>query len=412
MARNRGGGGGGEGRENRENRDDGIGGEKHSGLLRLAQILTFLVVFAAGVVIGLTTSSHINRHFILQRDQYSTLANPISHNCTITLTQPPPPPPQPQPPCFDSINIQTFLHPTNLTHTLSDDALFWRASLVPNKHDYPYKRIPKVAFMFLTRGPLPMLPLWERFFHGHHNLFNIYVHAPPGYILNVSDSSPFYRRHIPSQVVSWGTVTLAGAERRLLANALLDFSNERFVLLSESCIPVYDFSTVYRYLTDSTHSFVESYDDPSRYGRGRYSRNMLPYIKLKHWRKGSQWFELNRALAVDIVSDTQYFTLFRKYCKPACYPDEHYIPTFLNMFHGSLNSNRTVTWVDWSMLGPHPATYGGDNITVGFLQAIRNNGTLCRYNSDMTSVCYLFARKFDQSALEPLLNLSSEVMNF
>lgn len=214
------------------------------------------------------------------------------------------------------------------------------------------------------------------------------------------------------QAVSWGTVTLADAERRLLANALLDFSNERFVLLSESCIPVYNFPTVYKYLTNSAHSFVESYDDPSRYGRGRYSRSMLPDIQLKHWRKGSQWFELKRALAVYIVSDTRYYSLFRKYCKPACYPDEHYIPTFLNMFHASLNSNRTVTWVDWSMLGPHPATYGRDNITVGFIQAIRNNGSLCGYNSDTTSLCYLFARKFDPTALEPLLNLSSEVMNF
>lgn len=197
-----------------------------------------------------------------------------------------------------------------------------------------------------------------------------------------------------------------------MANALLDFSNERFVLLSESCIPVYNFPTVYRYLTDSAHSFVESYDDPSRYGRGRYNRNMLPDIQLKHWRKGSQWFELHRALAVYMVSDTQYYSLFRRYCKPACYPDEHYLPTFLNMFHGSLNSNRTVTWVDWSMLGPHPATYGRANITVGFIQSIRNHGSLCRYNSEMTSICYLFARKFDQSALEPLLNLSREVMNF
>ncbi|KHN39690.1 hypothetical protein glysoja_020768 [Glycine soja] len=266
--------------------------------------------------------------------------------------------------------------------------------------------------MFLTRGPLPMLPLWERFFHGHSSLFNIYIHSPPRFLLNVSHSSPFYLRHIPSQDVSWGTVTLADAERRLLANALLDFSNERFVLLSESCIPVYNFPTVYRYLTNSSLSFVESYDEPTRYGRGRYSRNMLPHIQLRHWRKGSQWFELNRALAVYIVSDTNYYSLFRKYCKPACYPDEHYIPTFLNMFHGSLNSNRTVTWVDWSMLGPHPATYGRANITAGFIQSIRNNGSLCRYNSEITSICYLFARKFDPSALEPLLNLSSEVMNF
>lgn len=82
------------------------------------------------------------------------------------------------------------------------------------------------------------------------------------------------------------------------------------------------------------------------------------------------------------------------------------------MFYGTLNSNRTVTWVDWSMGGPHPATYGRENITVAFIQAIRNNGTLCRYNSEMTSVCFLFARKFDPTALEPLLNISSTVMHF
>ncbi|XP_004503748.1 glycosyltransferase BC10 isoform X1 [Cicer arietinum] len=420
MARMRGGGGGG-------GVEEGGGGdkersEKHDGLVRLVQIVTLLVVFAGGVVIGLTTTSHIhyfnknNLHFIYDDDIAHHINNNNNNsNCSILQTVPIPPPPPPPPPPHvqeEQDMLDSFLHPSNITHTLPDDQLFWRASLVPNQRHYPFTRTPKLAFMFLTRGPLPLLPLWERFFQGHSHLFNIYIHAPPGYILNVSDSSPFYQRNIPSQAVSWGTVTLADAERRLLANALLDFSNERFVLLSESCIPVYNFPTVYKYLTNSAHSFVESYDDPSRYGRGRYSRSMLPDIQLKHWRKGSQWFELKRALAVYIVSDTRYYSLFRKYCKPACYPDEHYIPTFLNMFHASLNSNRTVTWVDWSMLGPHPATYGRDNITVGFIQAIRNNGSLCGYNSDTTSLCYLFARKFDPTALEPLLNLSSEVMNF
>jgi hypothetical protein len=72
------------------------------------------------------------------------------------------------------------------------------------------------------------------------------------------------------------------------------------------------------------------------------------------------------------------------------------------MFHGSQNSNRTTTWVDWSKGGPHPATYEKANITKDLIQTIRNNGTLCRYNSEMTSVCYLFARKFAPS--EPDLN--------
>lgn len=216
----------------------------------------------------------------------------------------------------------------------------------------------------------------------------------------------------PPQDVEWGSVSLVDAEKRLLANALLDFSNERFILLSESCIPIYNFPTVYKYLIHSELSFVDSYDEPTRYGRGRYNRKMLPDIHLHQWRKGSQWFEAQRDLAVYIVSDTKYYSIFKKYCRPACYPDEHYIPTFLNIFHSSLNSKRTVTWVDWSQGGPHPATYEGVNITETLIQAIRNNGSQCSYNSEMTSVCYLFARKFARSALAPLLNLTLTVMEF
>lgn len=214
------------------------------------------------------------------------------------------------------------------------------------------------------------------------------------------------------QKVAWGSPLLTDAEKRLLANALLDFSNERFVLLSESCVPVYNFSTVYSYLINSAYSFVDSYDEPTRYGRGRYSRKMLPDIKLHHWRKGSQWFEVNRKIAIYIISDSKYYSLFKKFCRPACYPDEHYIPTLLNMFHGSVNANRSVTWVDWSIGGPHPATYGADNITEGFLQSIRKNDTDCLYNEEPTSLCFLFARKFAPSALAPLMNLSSTVMGF
>lgn len=214
------------------------------------------------------------------------------------------------------------------------------------------------------------------------------------------------------QEVQWGSVSLLEAEKRLLANALLDFSNERFVLLSESCIPVFNFPTVYDYLINSVHSFVQSYDDESPRGRGRYNKRMYPAIKLSQWRKGSEWFELNRELAINVVADYKYYKIFQNHCRPTCYPDEHYIPTYLNMFHGALNANRTVTWVDWSRGGPHPAKFGRETIAESFIQSIRNNGSICTYNNEPTTICYLFARKFAPSALEPLLNLTSTVLDF
>ncbi|XP_058097582.1 glycosyltransferase BC10 [Magnolia sinica] len=361
--------------------------------LGLLKIISALVIFVTGVFIGLSASAHVTRYFTSHTELFFPTHLPVCQD-------------------EDCLSMRNFIHPRHMTHEMTDEELFWRASMVPRKEKYPYKRVPKVAFMFLTRGPLPLVPLWDRFFYGHEDLFTIYVHALPGYKLNVSQTSAFFGRQIPSQDVKWGTVELVDAERRLLANALLDFSNERFVLLSESCIPVYDFATIYKYITGSVHSFINSYDDPTRYGRGRYSRNMLPDIQLFQWRKGSQWFELNRGLAVNIVADTKYYLLFRKYCKPSCYPDEHYLPTFLNMFYAPLNSNRSLTWVDWSRGGPHPATYGAADITESFIMSIRDNGTDCVYNSGRTSVCFLFARKFAPSALEPLLNLTSTVMKF
>ncbi|RZC82910.1 hypothetical protein C5167_045696 [Papaver somniferum] len=299
----------------------------------------------------------------------------------------------------------------NVEGRIADENLFRSASMVLKKHEYPYTVVPKVAFLFLTRGPLPLIPLWERFFHGHEDFFSVYVHTVPGYKLNVSKSSPFYDREIPSQDTEWGSITLTDAEKRLLANALLDFSNERFVLLSESCIPLHDFSTIYKYLTESAHSFVDSYDNPGITARGRYSRRLIPYIMLSDWRKGAQWFEMNRILASQIISETKYYPQFKKYCRQHCYPDEHYMPTYVSMFFPTLNANRTLTWVDWSRGGGHPSTYGGADITERFLQSIRNRWK-CQYNYGETSTCYLFARKFSHSALEPLLSLASTVMKY
>nr|ADE76813.1 unknown [Picea sitchensis] len=306
----------------------------------------------------------------------------------------------------DPVRFEHWSRPPTLMHTMSDRELLWRASMVPLRRKYSFERVPKIAFMFLTRGPLPFLPLWARFLRGHEGLYSIYVHPLPSFTLNVSNTSPFYRREIPSQVVEWGEANMCDAETRLLANALLDFSNERFILLSETCIPVFNFSTIYNYLIKSKHSFVHSFDDPRPEGRGRYNIKMAPEVTLSQWRKGSQWFEVHRKLAIDIISDTKYYQIFKAFCKPSCYIDEHYIPTILSMQFGSLISNRSITWVDWSRGGSHPAMFGKDDITQEFMMSIRDVNN-CTYNDQTMSLCFLFARKFSPSALDPLLNMST-----
>uniref|UniRef100_A0A803NZB1 Glycosyl transferase n=1 Tax=Cannabis sativa TaxID=3483 RepID=A0A803NZB1_CANSA len=299
--------------------------------------------------------------------------------------------------------------PSKLMHTMNDSELLWRASLAPRIKTYPFKRVPKIAFMFLTKGPLPMAPLWERFFKGHEGLYSIYVHSMPSYEPHFPPSSVFYQRQIPSQVAEWGRMSMCTAERRLLANALLDISNEWFILLSEACIPLNNFSIVYRYISRSRYSFMGSFDEDGPYGRGRYNENMAPKVNLSDWRKGSQWFEINRMLAVRIVEDTTYFPKFNEFCTPACYVDEHYFQTMLSIETPHLLANRTLTYVDWSRGGAHPATFGKNDIKKEFFKKISESKT-CLYNNQPTTLCYLFARKFAPSALEPLLELASDVL--
>ncbi|GAV79177.1 Branch domain-containing protein [Cephalotus follicularis] len=83
---------------------------------------------------------------------------------------------------------------------MNEEELLWRVSLVPHVHKYPFKRLPKVAFMFLTKGPVVFAPLWERFFKGHESLYSIYVHSCPFFNGTVPKNSVFYGRRIPSEV--------------------------------------------------------------------------------------------------------------------------------------------------------------------------------------------------------------------
>ncbi|KAJ6435181.1 hypothetical protein OIU84_000407 [Salix udensis] len=58
----------------------------------------------------------------------------------------------------------------------------------------------------------------------------------------------------------------------------------------------------------SKHSFIGAFDDHGPYGRGRYNENMAPEVNITSRRQGSQWFEVNRKLAVSMVEDTTYIT--------------------------------------------------------------------------------------------------------
>ncbi|KAI9097641.1 hypothetical protein K1719_025412 [Acacia pycnantha] len=283
---------------------------------------------------------------------------------------------------------------------------------------------PKVAFLFLTPDPLPFEKLWDTFFEGHEGKFSVYVHMPNE--KPVHKSRYFVGREIRSKPVGWGSISTVEAERRLLANALLDPDNQHFVLLSDSCIPVRNFEFVYNYLLLANVSFIECYVDPGIHGNGRYIEHMLPEVEQKDFRKGSQWFSMKRKHAIMVMADSLYFTKFKLHCRPKkkgqnCFASEHYLPTFFNMFDPSGIAKWSVTFVDWSEGKWHPRFFKVHDVTSKLLNTISSIDESVHYTSDSKrSVlvtpciwngskrpCFLFARIFYPRTLDRLMHLFS-----
>ncbi|KAH7365861.1 hypothetical protein KP509_18G049800 [Ceratopteris richardii] len=268
---------------------------------------------------------------------------------------------------------------------------------------------PKVAFMFLTGGQMPFLPLWKRFFHGHEDLFNIYIHLDPFRVgvFERNSSDMFWGRLIPPGLTERGAPSLAAAMRRLIANALLDDPlNQYFAVFSETCIPLVSFPTVYSRLTASDKSFIEILTgEPTL--QGRYASRggeaaMLPEVPFSAFRVGSQFFVLTRHHALTVVSDSKIWSKFSTPCSDiySCYIEEHYFPTLIDMADGRCATRFTLTNVDWNVqpnIG-HPRTYQEQEITRELIFSLRRNGT------------FLFARKFAGTCLEPLLKLSAVLL--
>eukprot|EP00271_Cylindrocystis_brebissonii_P017434 TRINITY_DN4539_c0_g1_i2.p1 TRINITY_DN4539_c0_g1~~TRINITY_DN4539_c0_g1_i2.p1 ORF type:complete len:597 (-),score=34.01 TRINITY_DN4539_c0_g1_i2:57-1847(-) len=319
-----------------------------------------------------------------------------------------------------------------------DEELFARA-LAVDSWGRSSAGIPKIAFLFITRGPLPLAPLWTRFFRGNEVKFSIHVHTEPSYDEKEFDSNvpPVFRgRRIQSPAEEWGPLSFVKAELRLLAHSLLDPLNRFMLVLSESCIPLFPFMHIYNYITASPSSFVTITPCPN--AQLTWNPILLPQVHPKNWRKGDAWKELHRELAAVILSDQHFRPKFMQHfgchdcvlAKVRGFIDERYVPTLLYTKMGHLLANRTLTWVDWRVLttssdevAMFPPTYEAVNITRETLVGIRSKTRFvpfgnpeataieCRQNSEPVS-CYMFARKFSARCLTPLLMLAESVFGY
>lgn len=301
--------------------------------------------------------------------------------------------------------------------------------------------LPRVALLFLTRGPMPFEPLWRAFLHAGAggqgrwaDLFAIYVHPPPDFAY--PPGSLFHGREVPGRVaVEWGQHSVMEAERRLVSAAALDPRNARFVLLSETCGPLYPAPAVYTQLVSEGASRVNACSqagDEERRMAYRWQPGMLSAnVTRQEWRKSSQWFMLTRKHAEAVAADEAVAAAFEAECfvgeppggggKRFCVSDEHYLPTLLAHLglEGECACQGVITHAHWDGNYFHPRTYGKADASLEVLARLRGGeqcdaGALVRAAAAAAAQlgdgrrpaaepvlppqCPLFARKLDAGA--------------
>ncbi|XP_016196375.2 uncharacterized protein LOC107637476 [Arachis ipaensis] len=259
------------------------------------------------------------------------------------------------------------LNTPTIMHNMDDEELFLKASMVQGIQDYFPKNktnnniVPKVAFMFLVRGALPLAPLWESFFKGHKEFYSIYLHQHPSFNETLPPDSVFFGRKIPSKISNFviGLYFLSVVNNFGITSVYLGFSTV--------CI----LAVAFMFLVRGALPLAPLWETKDTGHKEFYSIYL------------HQHPSFNETLPPDSVF-------------------------FGRKIPSKMNAKRSITWVDWSIAeGPHPREIGSSsyNITYEFLNKIRF-GSKCVYNGNITNMCFLFARKFLPSALEPLLRVS------
>lgn len=185
--------------------------------------------------------------------------------------------------------VQSSLEETEPGQPPLRHAILPEAEVLPSSPDEcaDALQLPKVALMFLTMGHLHHEDTWRMWFRSAagvlpaqtvaasvcnaeggtntrvlsaarackrnstdaiaaQHLFSVYIHAPPDFEGYGKDS--LWDGHLVRHRITtaWGAHTLVEATRHLVWEAFRDPLNTRFMLLSESDIPLYDPLTLYQ----------------------------------------------------------------------------------------------------------------------------------------------------------------------
>ena len=247
------------------------------------------------------------------------------------------------------------------------------------------RKNPKIAFCFLTYGNLSQSQLWNNFFPDKKNKYNIYLHNKENFV----DKEYHFERNKISKIIKtkWADISLVRATLLLFKYAYFDDSdNQFFILLSDTCVPLYDFDYIYDKIITKNNSFIGQITNKKIFFKREISSLKKPYFfDINSYTKQHQWIILTRkTLLFFILNDyTNIFT-------GSFVPDEHYFINICNKYKISY-INQCSTFVNWkeksnnNIYRPYPKTY--DTLTMEQIEKIRK--TPCLFMRKISKSCQI-----------------------
>ena len=247
------------------------------------------------------------------------------------------------------------------------------------------KETKKVALLFLTIRDLNQTELWKELLFRDLKYFNVYMH-PKERITDV-----FFSDFTINNRVATTWMKHMRAWRALLHKALLDQENYKFILLSDSHIPLRPLNEIYKQVMKDNLSYIG-------YGKPWWPKDCSREVVLlppEHRWVNSEWVVLNRHHALMMCQDELIINIVEKFhhsCEAYC----SCLFSYYNCLKNGEVLNKETTYVDFlSGKDSHPYVFETDTEeNIKKLRNARNEG-------------YLFARKispgFPPKALKKII---------
>tara|TARA_Y100000991_G_scaffold167152_1_gene128980 strand:+ start:533 stop:1381 length:849 start_codon:yes stop_codon:yes gene_type:complete len=193
----------------------------------------------------------------------------------------------------------------------------------------------KIAFLFLTIDDLLFPQIWEYYFKSNYDKINIYCH--PKYPERIN--TKWLKKSVVKKLTKtkWGHFT--NAIINLFKAALLDKDNQKFIIVSESCLPIKSFTKLYYFLKNdnikTSYIHLRKFDDVNII-KSKLPNNYLNYELIKH----SGWFCLSRHHVKKLLINNDIYK-FNKVIAG----DEH---IFSLIYPNKNIKNYKITFVNWN----------------------------------------------------------------